>query len=307
MREVVVISGKGGTGKTSVVASFAALAMDAVLADCDVDAADLHLVMGPTAGRCEEFSGGLRARIEPDLCLGCGQCVDLCRFDAIHDGATGAGPVVDPLACEGCGVCADFCPAQAIGLAPVTSGEWCVAETRYGPMVHARVNAGEGNSGKLVTVVRTQADRVAERCDLDLVIIDGAPGIGCPVIASLSGADLAVMVTEPSLAGRQDLDRVSALTSHFRIPMLLCINRWDVNPQLAFELVDRAAARGVEATEMIRYDRAVCAAQARGRPVVELGEHGAAGDIRRVWDTVRWNLDTLGQRTHRAGDECHEH
>jgi MinD superfamily P-loop ATPase len=307
MKELVVISGKGGTGKTSVVASFAALAGQTVVADCDVDAADLHLVMGPTARRCEAFSGGLRARIEPELCLACGQCAELCRFDAIHDGMAGETPAVDPMACEGCGVCADFCPAGAIELAPATGSEWCVSETRFGPMVHARVGIGQGNSGKLVTVVRTQADRVAERNDLDLVIIDGAPGIGCPVIASLAGADLAVVVTEPSVAGLQDLGRVSALTSHFGIPTLLCINRWDVNPQLAFELVDRAAARGVDATEMIRYDRAVCTAQARGRPVVELVERGAAGDIRRVWDTVRWSLDTLPRRTQRAGDESHEH
>jgi MinD superfamily P-loop ATPase len=306
MKELVVISGKGGTGKTSVVASFAALGRGAVLADCDVDAADLHLVMDPSAPRCEAFAGGLRAAIDPELCLACGQCAELCRFDAIRDGAAGQAPAVDPMACEGCGVCADFCPAEAIELAPATGSAWCVSETRYGPMVHARVGVGQGNSGKLVTVVRTQAERVAERNDLDLVIIDGAPGIGCPVIASLAGADLAVVVTEPSLAGLQDLDRVSALTSHFRIPTLLCINRWDVNPQLAFELVDRAADRGVETTEMIRYDRAVCAAQAQARPVVALGERGAAGDIRRVWDTVRWNLDGLPQRNHQAGDEPHE-
>jgi len=295
MKELVVISGKGGTGKTSIVASFAALAERAVLADCDVDAADLHLVMEPTVLRREEFRGGLRAHIRSDLCIACGQCQDLCRFDAIRseeprEGEAAATFSVDPIACEGCGVCAYFCPEEAIELAPAPNGEWFISETRYGPMVHARLGVAEANSGKLVTVIREQAEKIAEQNDLDLVLIDGSPGIGCPVIASIAGADLVVVVTEPTLAGLEDLRRVADLTSHFGIDTLVCINKWDVNPSLAFEIVEQAADRRLSVTEMVRYDRMVIESQLMARPVVDCGERGAAADIRRVWETVCWTL-----------------
>jgi MinD superfamily P-loop ATPase len=296
MKQLAVISGKGGTGKTSVVASFAALAGRAVLADCDVDAADLHLVLAPRILRRQEFSGGVRARIEPDLCAACGQCRDLCRFDAIRSGEThnGAGETafsVDGIACEGCGVCAYFCPCEAIELVPATSGEWFVSETRHGPLVHAKLGVAEANSGKLVSVIRTEAGRVAGEENLDLVLIDGSPGLGCPVIASITGADLVLVVTEPTRAGLADLRRICELTEHFGIETLVCVNRWDVNPALAFEISDEASARGLAATEMIRRDRTVIDAQIRMRSVVECNGHGAADDIRRVWDTVCWTLD----------------
>jgi MinD superfamily P-loop ATPase len=295
MKQLAVISGKGGTGKTSIVASFAALAGRSVLADCDVDAADLHLVMAPTVLRREEFSGGSRARIVPGLCAGCGQCQELCRFDAIRceepqNGQVEAAFSVDPIACEGCGVCAYFCPEGAIELAPATSGEWFISETRCGPMVHAKLGVAEANSGKLVSVLRTQAAEVAEQRHLDLLLIDGSPGVGCPVIASITGADLVLAVTEPTLAGLEDLRRVSDLTGHFGIDTLVCINKWDVNPSIALEIVEEASARGLDVAEMVRYDPMVTEAQMGNRSVVECGERGAAADIRRVWDTVCWML-----------------
>ncbi|MCK4871128.1 MAG: ATP-binding protein [Phycisphaerales bacterium] len=295
MKELVVISGKGGTGKTSIVASFAALAERAVLADCDVDAADLHLVVTPTIVKREEFSGGSQARIMPDSCTACGRCEEVCRFDAIQrsepDDAEGQVTFsVDPIACEGCGVCVYFCPADAIEFAPAINGEWFISETRYGPMVHAKLGVAEENSGKLVSVIRTQAKQIAEEKDLDLILIDGSPGIGCPVIASITGADLVLVVTEPTLSGLHDLQRVAELTQHFGIETLVCINKWDLNPSIALEIERQAGQRHLEVTGRVRYDRTVTEAQLRRSSVVEINQDGAADDIRQVWASVRHTL-----------------
>lgn len=291
MKELVVISGKGGTGKTSVVASFAALAGNVVLADCDVDAADLHLVLAPSTIRREKFSGGSRARIMTGHCTACGKCEEVCRFDAIFYDAPGNGRVdrtyrVDPIACEGCGVCAHFCTDRAIEFAPVVNGEWFVSETRCGPMVHARLGLAEENSGKLVSTVRTEAKKLAEQRKLDLLLIDGSPGIGCPVIASITGADLVLAVTEPTLSGQHDLARVAELTRHFGIPTLVSVNKWDLNEQVAGEIETDAAARGIRTVARVRYDPAVTEAQIRGKSVVEHASDGAAADIRRLWEDV---------------------
>ncbi|MGC8862499.1 MAG: ATP-binding protein, partial [Armatimonadota bacterium] len=235
--ELAVVSGKGGTGKTSLVASFAALAESKVLADCDVDAADLHLVLAPRVIERADFTGGKSARVILENCIGCGKCAEVCRFDAV----TFDGPpndvvaktyLIDPLSCEGCGVCAHFCPAQAIEFSPHVSGEYYISETRHGLLVHARLGIAQENSGKLVTLVRREARRVAEERGLDLLIIDGAPGIGCPVIASLAGVDLALIVTEPTVSGMHDLDRVADLAAHFGIPACVCVNKCDINLQM---------------------------------------------------------------------------
>ncbi len=298
MKELVVISGKGGTGKTSVVASFAALTKNAVLADCDVDAADLHLLLEPTIRRRGEFSGGSRARITVADCVGCGTCEELCRFDAIsHNASTNGGNNttfrVDPIACEGCGVCAHFCEAGAIEFAPVVNGEWFVSDTRCGPMVHARLGIAEENSGKLVSLVRTKARKLAEQRKLDLVLIDGAPGIGCPVIASITGADLILVVTEPTLSGLHDLERVTDLTRHFGVKTLVCINKWDLNVELSREIETRARQRGVELAGNIRYDPAVTEAQIDKRALVEYTERGGSVDIKQVWSEVSGALGRL--------------
>ena len=295
MKELVVISGKGGTGKTSIVASFAALADKVVLADCDVDAADLHLVLDPKVIRRESFSGGKRARIKPGHCTACGKCEELCRFDAIYFDGPGNGRVdktfrIDPIACEGCGVCAWFCAENAIEFAAAVNGEWYVSETRHGPMVHAKLGIAEENSGKLVSIVRKEAGTLAEQRGLELVLIDGSPGIGCPVIASITGASLVLIVTEPTLSGLHDLGRVAELTRHFDIPALVCINKWDLNPDVAAEIERQAKQRGMTVAGRVRYDRAVTDAQVRKQAVVEYQQNGCAEDIRVVWGKVSREL-----------------
>jgi len=294
-KELVVISGKGGTGKTSIVASFAALAEKIVLADCDVDAADLHLVLEPKIVRRESFSGGKTARIKPGHCTACGKCEEICRFDAIYFDGPGNGRVdktfrIDPIACEGCGVCAWFCAENAIEFAPSVNGEWYVSDTRHGPMVHARLGVAEENSGKLVSTVRKEAAALAEKRGLGLILIDGSPGIGCPVIASITGADLVLIVTEPTLSGLHDLGRVADVARHFEISGLVCINKWDLNPDMATEIERQAKQRGLTVAGRVRYDRAVTDAQVRKQAVVEYQQNGCARDIRGVWDAVSRKL-----------------
>ncbi len=293
--ELVVISGKGGTGKTSIVASFAALADGLVLADCDVDAADLHLVLEPEVRRREDFSGGSRATVRDERCVACGKCAELCRFDAVRfDGPGNDGVAktyrIDPIACEGCGVCAWFCPADAIEFAPAVNGEWYVSDTRCGPMVHARLGVAEENSGKLVSTVRGAARDIAAARGLKLVLIDGSPGIGCPVIASITGADMVLIVTEPTLSGLHDLERVADVTGHFGIPAQVCINKWDLNPEVAAEIERRAAERGLGVAGRVRYDRAVTDAQIRRQSVVEYQQDGCAADVREVWRAIAGEL-----------------
>ena len=285
VRELLVISGKGGTGKTSIVASFAVLSDNAVLADCDVDAADLHLLLSPDIQRTEQFYAGHVAVIRADACIGCGECEDDCRFGAIHMNGGRPGEAlfrVDPVACEGCGVCVHFCPTEAIDFPERRSGEWFVSETRCGPMVHARLGIAEGNSGKLVSTVRQEAKRVAQERQREMVIVDGPPGIGCPVIASLTGVSLVLVVTEPTLSGEHDLERVLQLTNHFGIATAVCVNKWDVNPSLTEQIERKARESKASVVGRVRYDRQVTSAQIRGHAAVE-EEGDAADDIRAVW------------------------
>lgn len=291
MPELVIISGKGGTGKTSLTASYAVLAGQSVLADCDVDAADLHLVLQPHVLRRESFTGGKKARIKPGHCEGCGKCEELCRFDAIYFDGPGNGRVsrtcrIDPLACEGCGVCARFCSEKAIEIEPSVDGEWFVSETRCGPMVHAQLGIGAGNSGKLVTLVRGEAQRMAQQRGGSLLLVDGSPGIGCPVIASITGASLVLAVTEPTLSGDHDLERVYHLTRHFSVPMAICVNKWDLNPEIARRIEAKATSWGATLLPWAPYDSAVTEAQRKGVAVVEFGDTPAAQAIRRGWTVL---------------------
>ena len=289
MKEIVVISGKGGTGKTSLVASFAALARNVVLADCDVDAADLHLVLQPRISRREDFRAGFKAVIEPDKCSSCGTCFDLCRFDAIKANGKGLSEstyIIDPLSCEGCGVCAYFCPEKAIEMKIPVCGEWYLSDTRFGPMVHARLGVAEENSGKLVTLVRHNAKKIAEETGIDTILIDGSPGIGCPVIASITGADLVLVVTEPTVAGKHDLERINELTSHFRIPTVVCINKWDINPGLSAEIEQNASNNNSRVIGKIRYDNVFTKAQIEYTTVVEFTQNGVAAEIGRLWERL---------------------
>jgi MinD superfamily P-loop ATPase len=285
MKELVVISGKGGTGKTSVTAAFAALAERKLMADCDVDAADLHLVLRPEVQERHFFSGRKQASVDPQRCTGCGVCREACRFAAIDERA-GAVFAVDPLACEGCGLCRRLCPAEAVSFEPVVNGEWFVSATPYGPLVHARLGVADDNSGKLVTLVRNEARSLAEKNGLELVIVDGAPGIGCPVIASLAGVDLALIVTEPTVSGRYDLERVGRLAAHFSIPVAVCVNKCDLNEDMAAEIERTALAQGALFVSRVSYDPAVTAAQVAGTTVVDHSDGPAARELRRLWDQV---------------------
>jgi MinD superfamily P-loop ATPase len=291
MKEVVVISGKGGTGKTSIVASFAALAKSTVLADCDVDAADLHLILAPDVKRTADFSGGELASIRTDKCIGCGRCEEVCRFDA----ATFNGPrndvvektyTIDPISCEGCGVCVHFCPVNAIEFKEAVNGQWFVSETRFGPMVHARLGIAQENSGKLVTLIRKEAKRLAAERNSDLIIADGSPGIGCPVIASITGADVVLVVTEPTLSGKHDLDRVTELTKHFKIPTVICINKCDINPGIAEEIRNAAHSQNLTVAGEIAYDPAVTKAQIAGQSIVEYSNGRLKGQVVSLWESV---------------------
>jgi len=296
-KELVVISGKGGTGKTSIVASFAALAAPAVLADCDVDAADLHLVLDPKTVRREGFSGGKRARIISDQCVRCGKCAELCRFGAVEvdDRDNDRSYRIDPIGCEGCGVCVWFCPEKAIEFTDAVNGEWFVSETRHGAMVHAKLGIAEENSGKLVSTVRQEAGRLAREQGLGLVLIDGSPGIGCPVVASITGADMVLIVTEPTLSGLHDLKRVADVAKHFGIAALVCVNKWDLNPDIATEIEQQASQNGLTVAGRVRYDRAVTDAQIHKQSVVEYQQNGCAQDIREVWAIVSRELSKVNE------------
>jgi MinD superfamily P-loop ATPase len=286
VKELVIISGKGGTGKTSLTASFAALASPVVTADCDVDAADLHLVLTPTVRQQVPFRCGHEAVIRPADCIGCGACLAYCRFEAVRRNAGGAGEMefsIDPTACEGCGVCVARCPVAAIDFPERTAGEWYVSDTRFGPMVHARLTPGGENSGKLVSQVRERARTLAAERHLDRILIDGPPGVGCAVIASLSGAARALVVTEPTLSGEHDLGRVLELTRHFGIPARVCVNKWDLNPDMAARIETGAMAAGARVAGRVRYDHGVTAAQLQGKCVVEVDTGPLAADIRAVW------------------------
>jgi len=293
-KELVIISGKGGTGKTSVAAAFAVLADHPVIADCDVDAADLHLVLSPHVKERHEFRSGHEAVIRGEDCTRCGVCLDYCRFGAvkINGGATGeAFFSIDSVSCEGCGVCVRFCPEKAIDFPECLCGEWMVSDTRCGPMVHARLGVAAENSGKLVSTVRREARRIAEEENRPMVIVDGPPGIGCPVIASVTGASLVFVVTEPTVSGEHDLERVLSLARHFTIPAAVCVNKWDLNAEMTERIEDKARRAGARIAGRIRYDRAVTLAQMQERAVVET-EAPCAEDIRQIWNQMvtfkRW-------------------
>jgi MinD superfamily P-loop ATPase len=288
MKEIVVISGKGGTGKTSLVGCFAALAKDVVLADCDVDAADLHLILSPQIKEEHDFSGGKKARIVTEKCRGCGRCADVCEFGAVVIESYGNEKkfTIDEISCEGCGVCRYFCPFDAVEFEDAINGKWFVSETRFGPMLHAELTPGEENSGKLVTLLRKEAKNKAKEQKKDLIIVDGSPGIGCPVIASLAGTDFAVIVTEPTMSGLHDLSRVAELTKQLGVPAAVCINKYDINESKSAEIESESSARGIQAVGKIEYDKAVTDAQIKGVSLVEYSDNSAAGQIREAWRKV---------------------
>ncbi len=289
MKELVIISGKGGTGKTSMVSAIASLAENMVLCDADVDAADLHLIMAPDIVKSDPFKGGSEAVINKDKCVECGICRGLCRWNAISEDFT-----VDSIECEGCGVCYYFCPEEAIAFPQKTCGEWFISNTRFGPMVHARLGIAEENSGKLVTLVRKEAKNLAEKKGLDLIITDGAPGVGCPVIASIGGADAVLIVTEPTVSGAHDMARVAQLASHFKIPAMVCVNKHDLNPDKTEEIKNYAEERDMPFLGKVPFDSAFTKAMVKGNNIFEYDPHAAVcADVEEIWNRANDRLSSL--------------
>jgi MinD superfamily P-loop ATPase len=285
MKELVIISGKGGTGKTTLTACFAFLAKEKVLADCDVDAADLHILVHPKILHEEDFRGGVKARIDPEKCSQCRVCRESCRFNAISPDF-----VVSALSCEGCGVCFHVCPEQAVSLDEGMNGRWFTSETRFGPMVHAALLPGEENSGRLVALVRNQAKVLAKTQDTPLILVDGAPGVGCPVISSITGADHVLIVTEPTLSGLHDMQRAMQLVRGFRIPVSVVTNKHDLNPEVTeqIEAYSRNAQAGV--LGRIPYDPEVTHSMVQRHCVVEDGDSPASMAIRIIWERLELEL-----------------
>jgi len=287
-KEIAVISGKGGSGKTTLIASLAMLADNKVLADNDVDAADLHLLLGPIVREAHDFVGGLKMVIDPNKCTACGQCAESCRFGAIHPN----GPIndldiqtfrIDEFSCEGCGVCEYLCSFDAITTRTNTVGSWYVSGTDYGPMVHARLGIAEENSGRLVTKVRNVAAELAKNLGKALILSDGPPGTGCPVIASVSGADMVLIVTEPTVSGVHDMQRVLELAAHFRIPSLIVVNKADLNAEQTNRIKAIASEMGSKVIGEIPFDRNVNDALMAGKTVIEYGKGPAFGAIVCLW------------------------
>ena len=285
MKEIVIISGKGGTGKTSLTAAFASLSSNAVFADCDVDAADLHLILNPDVVTVHEFISGCEAVISAELCSACGKCSSLCRFDALTKDQRTGKYSVKIAGCEGCGVCVTHCPVNAISFPERRCGEWYESQTRFGKMVHAKLDIGAENSGKLVSVVRKTARKTAEQTGAELVITDGPPGTGCAVIASVTGATAVVIVTEPTLSGKHDLERVAKLSQHFRVTFFVVINKWDINPNIAEKIKTEARDSGGVFLGHIPYRKTVTEAMIRGLSVCEYDKE-LSNEIRRIWDTL---------------------
>jgi len=281
LKEIVVISGKGGTGKTSITSSFAALAKNSVFADCDVDAADLHLILSPIVTETNDFISGNLAVIDSQRCVGCGKCKELCRFDAVKK-VDGRFAVEESL-CEGCGVCVHFCPQKAIDFPERLCGQWFRSGTRHGPMVHAKLGIGAENSGKLVSLVRKEARETAEKRGSDFLIVDGPPGIGCPVIASITGSDAVVVVTEPTISGKHDFERVAKLAQHFGVALFVVVNKWDINKEMTEEIEKVAKAANAEVLGRICYDKKVTEAQISGISVVEAQNSKIAIETINVW------------------------
>jgi MinD superfamily P-loop ATPase len=278
-----VLSGKGGTGKTSLTAVFASLLHAVVLVDCDVDAANLHLLLSPAVDQSGDFHGGVRARLDQTKCDACGLCAEACRFEAIR---VNGQVEVDANRCEGCAVCARICPAGALSMEPQVTGRWFRSRTRFGPMFHARLFPGRDNSGKLVSMLRQSARTTATRDGAAWILVDGPPGTGCPVISSLTGADYVVLVTEPAVSAFSDLQRAAAIADHFRVPTGVVLNKADINPEMGRRIEAYAAGTGRDLLGRIGYDAAFTASQRSGRMLLEIAGAPLRESLERAWQAV---------------------
>lgn len=287
MKQLTIISGKGGTGKTSVTAAFASLADNAVFADCDVDAADLHLIFRPEIKNTSLFQGLKIADIDKDKCIDCKKCVKSCKFDAINDNIE-----LIKESCEGCGVCAYVCPVDAIKMIDRDSGFAYISESRFGPVAHANLKTAEEASGKLVTVVRENAKKLAEEKKKDLVIIDGPPGIGCPVIASLTGVDLVLVVTEPTLSAIHDLERIISVANHFDIPAVVCINKYDINLENTKKIQNYCKANNIDVVGKLPYDKTMTQAMVHQKNIIEFSDGKLSQEIKDMWSKLKTLLSS---------------
>lgn len=283
MKQLTIISGKGGTGKTSITAAFASLAETTVFADCDVDAADLHLILKPEIKKTMRFQGLKIASIDNDKCTNCKKCLESCKFDAINENIE-----IKKESCEGCGVCAYVCPSDAIDMIDRDSGFAYVSETRFGPLSHAVLNIAEEASGKLVALVRENAKKILEEKKMDLIIIDGPPGIGCPVIASITGVDLVLIVTEPTLSALHDLERIYGVSSHFKIPAVVCINKFDINLDNYRKIEEFCRNNNIPVVGKLPYDIAITRAMVEGKNIVEYSKGVLSNEIIKMWEEIRY-------------------
>ena len=284
VRQLAIVSGKGGTGKTTIAGAFAFLAKNKVMVDCDVDAADLHLLLKPKILTQEKFYGGRSPSVDLEKCTQCGLCTEVCRFHAINDGA------VDRISCEGCGFCSHVCPENAIVMREALSGDWFLSETPYGPFVHARLGIGEENSGKLVTQVRKKAMEIAEEKKATLILIDGPPGIGCPVAASLTGVNLVLAVTEPTLSGIHDLERILKLSDHFKIPSMVCVNKFDINLGNTAQIASHCKKNGSRLIGEIPYEPRVVEALVQRKTVMDYPCNEVQGILLKMWQSIEMTL-----------------
>jgi len=280
IKQLAIVSGKGGTGKTTIAAAFAALAKDKVIVDCDVDAADLHLLLRPRVLKQEKYFGKRSPHVDLNKCTQCGLCTEVCRFNAIDNG------VVEYISCEGCGFCSHICPEDAIIMEEAFSGDWFVSDTPYGPFVHARLGIGEENSGKLVTVVRKKSVEIAQENDLDLILIDGPPGIGCPVTASITGVNVVLAITEPTLSGIHDLERILTLSKHFKIPSMVCINKFDLNLEHSNKIFLYCEKNGSPLIGKIPYEPKVVEALVQRRTIMDYPCNEVQDIVQNMWDLI---------------------
>jgi MinD superfamily P-loop ATPase len=287
MKEIVIISGKGGTGKTSITASFAYLGgKDVIVADCDVDAADMHLLVQPDWGKSENFHSGLLAKIDQEKCIKCGKCAEICRWNAIP--VIGKKYIVQPLDCEGCGYCALVCPTDAISMNLQNVGNWFLSNIKTGTkMVHAKLGIGAENSGKLVAKVKNEAKAIAEKEGKEIIIVDGSPGIGCPVVSSLSGATYVVLVTEPSVSGIHDLKRVYELVKKFGIKAGCIINKADINMEKSNDIHEFLKAENIDFIADIPYDENFTKAMMMGKTIVEFDDGKIKQILENSWEKIK--------------------
>jgi len=286
MKELTVISGKGGTGKTSITAAFASLSINSVLADCDVDAADLHLILKPEIKKTMGFHGLKIAQIDNGKCIDCKKCYENCKFDAIDEDIN-----LIKSACEGCGVCSYICPVEAIKMVDRESGFAYISDTRFGPMAHAVLKTAEEASGKLVTLVRNNAKEIAESQKRDVIIIDGPPGIGCPVISSITGVDMVLVVTEPTLSAIHDLERILGVAHHFKIPAVVCVNKYDINTENSEKIRKYCEKENIQIVGMLPYDKVMTDAMVSEKTVIEFSDSVLSNNIRDMWTKIKERLE----------------